>query len=65
MCSVKFVVLVQPGIGTGAVVTESDEPVPTSAPPLTIRLPDGTVARAVAPVLASTEHATSTATNEN
>ena len=65
VCSVRFVLLVQPGIGTGAVVTASDEPFRLRAPPLTIRLPDGTAARAVALLVTTTKPATSTATQKN
>jgi hypothetical protein len=59
---VMFGVVVQPGVGTGAVVEESEEPVPDSALPLTIRFPAGTAARAPAPCTPSQPAATA-ATN--
>jgi hypothetical protein len=59
-----FGVVVHPGIGTGAVVEESDEPVPDSAFPLTIKFPAGTAARAGAPY-APSQPAASAATNDS
>jgi hypothetical protein len=59
-----FGVVVHPGIGTGAVVDESDEPVPDSALPLTSRLPGGTAAGAALPN-APSQPAASTATSDS
>jgi hypothetical protein len=65
VCSLKFAVVVQPGIGAGAVVAESEEPVPTPAPPLTIKLPDGIAARAVAPPFTASKPPTTSAATES